>query len=74
MNSERFDYAGRSMRWYEWLVCLVILAFACGARAGTVYRCVDSHGNTAFSDSPCAAGEAAQKIDVPIAPAFSPGP
>lgn len=74
MDSERFDYAGRSMRWYEWLVCLAILLLACGARAGTLYRCVDARGNTSFSDSTCAAGERAQKIDVAAAPTFSPSP
>jgi len=74
MDSEGFDCAGRSMRWYEWLVCLAILLFACGARAGTLYRCVDARGNTAFSDVSCAAGETAQKIDVAAAPAFSPSP
>lgn len=74
MDSERFDGAGRSMRWYEWLACLVLLLLAGGVRAGTVYRCIDSHGNMAFSDSSCAAGERAQKVDVAAAPTFSPSP
>lgn len=62
------------MRWYEWLVCLLILLLASGARAAPLYRCVDARGNTAFRDTGCVAGERAQTIDVAVAPAFSPSP
>lgn len=74
MDSERYEGAGRSMRWYEWLVGLTILLLASGARAGPLYRCVDARGNTRFTDLACTAGENVQKVDVAPVPAFSPSP
>ncbi|MEP6938504.1 MAG: DUF4124 domain-containing protein [Rudaea sp.] len=74
MDDGEIEIAGRSMRWYEWLVCLVVLLLASGARAGPVYRCTDARGNTAFTDISCAAGDSAQTFAAAPAPPFSPSP
>ncbi len=77
MNRDEFEnhYAYRSMRWYEWLACLLLLLLAGGVRAATtVYRCVDSRGGTAFQDQPCTPNEQAQVVAVAPAPVYAPPP
>lgn len=60
----------RPLRWYEWLAILLLAGYAAGARAGSVYQCVDAHGAATFQDRPCAAG--ADQSLVALAPAPSP--
>lgn len=75
MNKDDFDngYAYRSMRWHEWLACLLLLFMAAGVRAATIYRCDDGHG-TSFQDRPCAAGQQSQVVKVASAPTHAPSP
>jgi len=77
MNQDGFEhrYAYRSMRWYEWLACLLLLLLACGVRAETTfYRCVDGRGEAAFQDQPCRPSQQTRVVDVAPAPSYSPSP
>jgi hypothetical protein len=76
MNKDelKHDDTYRSMRWYEWLVCLLLLLLAGGVRATTVYRCDDGHGNTTFTDQACPAGQPARVVTAAPAPAYAPSP
>lgn len=61
----------RSMRWYDWLACLLLLFLAAGARGATIYRCDDAHGNTAFQDQACSAGQQTRVVTVASAPVYA---
>lgn len=74
MHAIRFEASGRSMRWYEWLACLLLLGLASGVRAGAVYKCVDASGATAFQDRPCAVAQEQSEVEIAPAPAFAPSP
>lgn len=56
----------RPLRWYEWLIVLLLASYATGVRA-EVYKCTDAHGATSFQDRPCA--QAANQSVVALAPA-----
>jgi hypothetical protein len=62
------------MRWYEWLAVLFLLGLAFGVRAGSVYKCVDATGATAFQDRPCAAAQAQSEVGIDPAPAHATAP
>lgn len=68
MHQDDTIISGRSMRWYEWLLALLLLALACGARADSVYKCTGSDGAIAYQGMPCAL---AQQTSIEIAPAPS---
>jgi len=76
MRNDEFEYdqPHRSMRWYEWLLCLLLLMLAVGARAATVYRCDDGRGSTAFQDLPCNANQSPHVVDIAPAPTYAPSP
>ncbi len=75
MNHQDFDYAGRCLRWYEWLAFLVLFALAAGVKAAApIYRCDDAHGAVTFQDRPCAAQEIEQTVTIAPAPAYAPSP
>jgi hypothetical protein len=62
------------MRWYEWLAGLFLLGLAFGVRAGSVYKCVDASGATAFQDRPCAVAQAQSEVEIESAPAHATAP
>ncbi len=64
----------RSMHWYDWLACLLLLLLAAGARGATIYRCDDGHGNTAFQDQACSAGQQSRVVTAAPAPAYAAPP
>jgi hypothetical protein len=64
----------RCTRWYEWLVILLLLAFAGGVRAGSVYKCEDSRGGIAYQDLPCAETQRERLLELEPAPAYQPSP
>ncbi|MGH8042502.1 MAG: DUF4124 domain-containing protein [Rudaea sp.] len=74
MAENRIESSQRSMRWYEWLAGLLLLGLACGVRAGSVYKCVDASGATAFQDRPCAAALRQSEVEIAPAPASAPAP
>ncbi|MGH8090944.1 MAG: DUF4124 domain-containing protein [Rudaea sp.] len=71
MQNNPYIASGRSMRWYEWLTGLFLLGLAFGVRAGSVYKCVDASGATAFQDRPCTVAQAQSKIEIEPAPAHA---
>src|SRR5512143_1070248 len=75
-DEERNDWqpTGRSARWYEWLLILLLLGLASGVRAGTVYKCTNTHGDIAYQAQPCADEQRATVIDIPPAPPLAPSP
>jgi len=75
MDKHEFEYAGRCLRWYEWLAFLVLFALACGVKAAApIYRCDDAQGAVTFQDRPCAAHETEQVVAIAPAPAYAPSP
>ena len=68
------ETCGRSMRWYEWLVALLLLALAAGVRADVVYKCTDADGGIAYQTRMCAPGQHADSILIAPAPAYVPPP
>lgn len=75
MDKHDFDYAGRCLRWYEWLAFLLLFAFAAGVKAAApIYRCDDVRGAVTFQDRPCTAQEIEREVAVAPAPAYTPSP
>jgi hypothetical protein len=62
------------MRWYEWLAGLFLLGLAFGVRAGSVYKCVDASGATAFQDRPCTTAQAQSEVEIAPVPAHAESP
>jgi hypothetical protein len=71
MQNNPYIASGRSMRWYEWLTGLFLLGLAFGVRAGSVYKCVDASGATAFQDRPCAVAQTQSEVEIEPAPAHA---
>ena len=65
---------GRTTRWYEWLLILLLLGMAGGVRAASVYKCTGGQGEVAYQSQPCAAGQPATAIEIDPAPAYAPSP
>jgi len=65
---------GRTARWYEWLLILLLLGVAGGVRAAPVYKCTGIQGEVAYQSQPCAGGQAATVIQIAPAPAYAPSP
>ena len=74
MHKVEFQSCGRSMRWYEWLVALLLLVMFAGARAASVYKCTDAEGHVAYQHWGCAAQQQAGIIEILPAPAYAPSP
>jgi len=74
MQNNPYIASGRSMHWYEWLAGLFLLGLAFGVRAGSVYKCVDASGATAFQDRPCAIAQRQSEVEIAPAPALAPSP
>ena len=53
MSKIQFQACGRSMRWYEWVLMLLMLGLVAGVRAESVYKCTDAKGAIAFQAQPC---------------------
>jgi len=74
MQQIEFESCGRSMRWYEWLAGLLLLALAVGVRAESVYKCVDADGAVAYQAFACAAQQSQDVIAIPPPPRYAPSP
>jgi hypothetical protein len=53
MSKNQFQACGRSMRWYEWVLMLMMLGLVAGVRAESVYKCTNVQGAVAFQAQPC---------------------
>lgn len=75
-DEERNDWqpTGRSARWYEWLLILLLLGLASGVRAGAVYKCTNAHGDIAYQAQACADEQRTTIIAIPAAPPPAPSP
>src|SRR5512146_720378 len=75
-DEKRIDWqpTGRSTRWYEWLLILLLLGLAGGVRAETVYKCTNAHGDVAYQSQPCAGDQHATIIEIPPPPPLAPSP
>jgi hypothetical protein len=65
--------ATRQARWYEWLLVLLLLGFAGGVRAATVYKCTDA-GGVAYQTLPCSAQQSEAVVPIAAAPAHAKSP
>jgi hypothetical protein len=80
MNRQDMDGSGRPLRWYEWLLLLLLMGLAAGVRAqalfkvAPVYKCTSAQGDIAFQDSPCAKRKDEVVVDVAPAPAYVASP
>ena len=74
MHDIETNFYGRSMRWYEWLLALLMLLLAFGVHAESVYKCTDAQGAVAYQVAPCAAGQAQSALTLDAAPAYAPSP
>src|SRR5881394_1389292 len=74
MHKIEFESGGRSMRWYEWLVGLLLLAAVAGVRAESVYKCVDAKGDTAYQQVSCGPAQQQSTIAIAPAPRYAPSP
>lgn len=75
MQNHDTGISGRSMRWYEWLLALLLLGLAAGVRAEAVYKCRGGDGAIAYQATPCATGREETTLQLDPAPprAASPG-
>lgn len=74
MDKVGFENCGRSMRWYEWLTGLFLLSLALGARAESVYKCIDAEGHVAYQATQCLAQQRESVVAIPPQPAYAPSP
>jgi hypothetical protein len=65
---------GRTTRWYEWLLILLLLGMAGGVRAASVYKCTSAQGDVAYQSQPCPDAQQATVVEIAPAPAFAPSP
>jgi len=72
MHRYEANICGRSMRWYEWLLALILMGLAGGVRAEAVYKCTGD-GTLAYQDTPCAQA-LQERVELTPAPAYSPSP
>jgi len=66
---EKYIAPYRPMRWYDWLVVLLLLGLVAGARAESVYKCVDADGGIAYQSKPCAPQQSASVVEIVPPPA-----
>ncbi|MGH8190662.1 MAG: DUF4124 domain-containing protein [Rhodanobacteraceae bacterium] len=70
------EIRGTSIRYRAWLAraaCAVLLGWiAVGAHAASIYRCVGSHGEASFRDTPCTTHAHQRKLDVTGQPLIDP--
>ena len=74
MNKIEFEARGRSMRWYEWLLMLLLLGLAAGVRAESVYKCTDAYDGVAYQTQPCTAAQQQTMLAIAPTPAYAPSP
>lgn len=74
MNKIDFQARGRSMRWYEWVMMLLLLGLAAGVRAESVYKCTDAQGVIAYQARVCPAQQQETTIAIMPAPAHTASP
>ena len=74
MDKNSCQAHGRSLRWYEWLVLLLLFGLAGGVRAATVYKCIDAQGGIAYQAQPCAAAQHESTVVIAPAPRYAPSP
>jgi hypothetical protein len=75
-NEKRIEWqpTGRTARWYEWLLILLLLGVAGGVRAASVYKCAGLQGEVAYQSQPCAEGQPGNVVEIAPAPAYAPSP
>lgn len=74
MDKNSFHAYGRSMRWYEWLVLLLLFGLVGGVRAASVYKCIDAQGVVAYQAQPCSAAQRESTVAIAPAPHYAPSP
>ena len=64
----------RPLRWYEWLLILLLMLLAGGVRAATVYKCTADNGDIAYQSLPCTPEQHSQQMNLGRAPVYQPSP
>lgn len=67
-------FSWRTAHWWEWLVILLLLGLAAGARAAPVYKCVGADGSVAYQGIACAPSQRESPIELTPAPAYAKSP
>lgn len=73
-DSSEWQPAHRPLRWYEWLLVLLLLGLAGGVRATTVYKCIDTQGAIAYQQLPCAGATRERTVEIAAAPPYAKSP
>lgn len=75
-NCSARDYQpiGRPMRWYQWLLILMLFGIASGVRAESVYKCKGAHGSVAYQSQACSSDQQADVVELDPMPAYVPSP
>jgi hypothetical protein len=73
-ENTQWQPSGRTARWYEWLLILLLLGVAGGVRAASIYKCTGGEGEVAYQSQPCADGQPATVVEIAPAPAYAPSP
>jgi hypothetical protein len=73
---DRIDIAGRhrTLRWYEWVVLLLLMILMGGVRAESVYKCTNAQGDVAYQSQICAPGHHSEEMVMAPTPAPTPSP
>jgi hypothetical protein len=74
MSKIQFETSGRSMRWYEWVLMLMMLGLVAGVRAQAVYKCTDVQGAIAYQAQACPSSQQETEIAIAPAPAHAASP
>jgi hypothetical protein len=74
MSKIQFQACGRSMRWYEWVLMLLMLGLVAGVRAESVYKCTDAQGAVAFQAQACPSHQNETQVTILSAPASTASP
>jgi hypothetical protein len=76
INAEAREWtaSGRTARWYEWLLILLLLGLAGGVRAAAVYKCTNPDGSIAYQDLACSEWQQAGTVEIAPAPAYAKSP
>jgi hypothetical protein len=73
-NHDGWIDTGRTTRWYEWVLILLLLGLASGARAGHIYKCTGPDGSIAYQDVACSERQQSGTVEIAPAPEYAKSP
>lgn len=73
-EAPQWQSSSRTTRWWEWLLILLLLGLAGGARAAPVYKCNGASGEIAYQGIPCAEPAGGSVVEIAPAPPYAKSP